>query len=801
MLLVALLGTAGASRLTINTNQLDLISQDLRQVKDVKRVVDMIGGTGHLILALRGRDQARLKAVSDDVAAALLADEEHVREVTYKVSTEFLLLRGALFMETADLEELRRRVTAKLRDVLKRANPFFFEIRKTEPVELKIDDLLEKYSRIGKKSITDDYYVSDDREMLLLLLKPMWDSNSLGRTGELVGQIRERLAAYGHDNPHGARLVEDYTEEPDPDPQVVEFGFTGSYQTNYDDSFAIRASLVPVAGVALAGIVLVLLLFFGRHAPSALLVLAGLLLGIGETFGFAWLAIGQLNMVTSILAGILMGLGIDFGIHLVHRLREELGRGLELEAALTHTIESAGPASLVAAAGTGVAFLSLLFSDFRGFTHFGLLAGVGVFLIGASIYVWVPAVLLVLERWRPGLATRLVGRHDLRGAEGREARVPRPLLVLAVSVALAGGLSTLAPRVPFEYNTRALLVEGQASVRLQDEINHRYRISSDPVAVYTPTLEDARKVFDLLHPVDEERFSTVDQVVSLFTFVPDRERQERNAAILADWRAEVSEIDPRSLPPEYGDRWEEALTYLSARPFTEADLPPRLRGMFRHLPTTRPDNHGFLTFIYAVVDLWDGKQMLQFASEVEDLDVGGGRVYHAAGGPILFAKLARIVLHDGRFCVVLTALLILLILVVDLRSLSGVLVALLPLVLGVGAMLGFMAAVGASLNFMNVVVFPVVLGYGVSHGVYLIHRFYEGSSPREALRSVGRAVACSTLTTLAGWAALLVAAHRGLKSMGMLACVGMLATLLVSFTVMPAILQVLHDRRTRRRDA
>ena len=124
-------------------------------------------------------------------------------------------------------------------------------------------------------------------------------------------------------------------------------------------------------------------------------------------------------------------------------------------------------------------------------------------------------------------------------------------------------------------------------------------------------------------------------------------------------------------------------------------------------------------------------------------------------------------------------------------------IAMTPLLLGVGLMLGGMAIFDFQLNFMNVVVFPIVLGYGLSHGVYLMHRFYEGSSPMAALRSVGTAVACSTLTTLAGWAALLAASHRGVKSMGMLACAGMLSTLVVTFLVMPALLQVLHDRRTR----
>ncbi|HEY8209315.1 MAG TPA: hypothetical protein VIG99_17625, partial [Myxococcaceae bacterium] len=48
VVLTALSGWA-AFHLRINTNQLDLISQDLEEVKDVKRVIDMVGGAGHLI--------------------------------------------------------------------------------------------------------------------------------------------------------------------------------------------------------------------------------------------------------------------------------------------------------------------------------------------------------------------------------------------------------------------------------------------------------------------------------------------------------------------------------------------------------------------------------------------------------------------------------------------------------------------------------------------------------------------------------------------------------------------------------
>ncbi|MEC9071620.1 MAG: MMPL family transporter, partial [Myxococcota bacterium] len=409
LLVVTLLSGWAATRLTVNTNQLDLISQDLRQVKDVKRVNDMIGGIGHLILALRGKDPELLQKISDDLHEQFDKDDEHIREITYRVAAEFLRTNGALFMETADLVELRRRVMLKVRDVVKRANPFFMEIEETEPVKLVLDDLIDKYSRVGKKSIKSDYYLSDDNEMLLMLLKPMWTHSEVGKTGPFLNRMREQFAAYNETNTHGVRLVEDYSTEPNEDPSIIEFGFSGGYTTSHDDSNEIKSSIGPVSGFAFMGVFLVLLLFFRRHIIAVPLVVMGLVVGVILTLGFTWVVIGELNMITSILGGILMGLGIDFGIHMIYRLGEELGGGESLEDALAATLANSGVASMVSGAGTAAAFFSLLFSEFAGFSQFGLLAGVGVVVIGVVLYLWVPVLLVLMDRRRPGLSTRMLG--------------------------------------------------------------------------------------------------------------------------------------------------------------------------------------------------------------------------------------------------------------------------------------------------------------------------------------------------------------------------------------------------------
>jgi uncharacterized protein len=154
------------------------------------------------------------------------------------------------------------------------------------------------------------------------------------------------------------------------------------------------------------------------------------------------------------------------------------------------------------------------------------------------------------------------------------------------------------------------------------------------------------------------------------------------------------------------------------------------------------------------------------------------------------------VLADGKLTLLLTALWILMMHYADFRSVKLAAASVIPLGVGLLMMLGLMSAVDHRLNFMNIIMLPILLGFGVSHGLYLLHRFLEGTSPLVALRSVGAAVASSTLTAIAGFAALFVASHQGLKSMGFVSCLGLSTTLIVSFTVLAAVLQILHNQRT-----
>ena len=816
--LLALAAACGvlASQLRIESDQLKLISQDLQEVKDVHRVVDMVGGAGYLMLALRSTDEATLKKVADDLGTMLTEDKENVRFVNYKVPVDFVQKNMVLFIDTEDLAEAKKRINAYIKDQIRQNNPFNFDLTgvKREPVKLDLQDLIDKYSRVGEKSIRDDYYVSDDRQMLLLLIKPMWNTTELGRTRAFIDTLSKRFADY--EKRSGLRLVEDYDKLGDA--RTVYYGYTGSYKMIVDDSYAIDESLSKVWGIALAGIVLVALIFFRKLAPSVITI-TGMALGTLLTLGFARLALGELNMVTSMIGAILMGFGIDYGIHFVFRTRIELGQGKDYRMAIHDALVYAGRPALVAAVVTAGSFFVLLISGFRGFSQFGFLAGCGTLILGISIFSWCASILLVLGRRWPDLPRRLVGTMDL-GPNVRAGglRIPRPgLLLTATSLVVFGACafaipwggtdlpkdrkSTLLERlksgITFDYNTRSLQPKNQPSVKLNDEINRRYRIASDPIAVYTPTLEDAREVYDELTQ-HREKYPSVAQVVSIYSFVPPKETAAANAKILEEWQQELADIDPSMLPPELQDKAQLFKEILSKRPFDVHQVPEIYASLFRHLPTTRPENHGYLTFLYPGVDLWNGKNLLQFADQTATITTASGKTFRSAGLATLYAKLARIVLWDGKLTVILAAAWILLLHFLDFRSVPLALASVIPLCVGLLMMLGIMSIVDHRLNFMNMIILPILLGFGVSHGLYLLHRFLEGTSPVIAFRSVGAAVAASTLTAITGFASLLFASHGGLNSVGFVACLGLTTTLVVSFAVLAPVLQLIHDGRMRK---
>ena len=97
---------------------------------------------------------------------------------------------------------------------------------------------------------------------------------------------------------------------------------------------------------------------------------------------------------------------------------------------------------------------------------------------------------------------------------------------------------------------------------------------------------------------------------------------------------------------------------------------------------------------------------------------------------------------------------------------------------------------------------PLLLGLGIVYAVHIVHRWQENVhiSAFAATMTSGRGVAFAALTTMAGLFSIVFARHRGVSDFGSIILLGIMACLLASLIVLPAIIDLLYLKPKKRRD-
>jgi predicted RND superfamily exporter protein len=139
-----------------------------------------------------------------------------------------------------------------------------------------------------------------------------------------------------------------------------------------------------------------------------------------------------------------------------------------------------------------------------------------------------------------------------------------------------------------------------------------------------------------------------------------------------------------------------------------------------------------------------------------------------------------------------------LLLLVFYRRWRPIVAVLLPLSLAWVLFAAVMGLLGLRLNLYNLLSIPLCIGYGIDDHVFLVHRYQAMPphlrDPARVLATTGRAIVLTTLSTMVGFAGLLVAHFEGLRLLGMSGALAVLLCLLAAFAVLPALLALLWPR-------
>ena len=210
---------------------------------------------------------------------------------------------------------------------------------------------------------------------------------------------------------------------------------------------------------------------------------------------------------------------------------------------------------------------------------------------------------------------------------------------------------------------------------------------------------------------------------------------------------------------------------------TVADLPRDLTDRFVGKEGT------YLLKVFPRGNIWGRESVQEFVSEVRSVDPD------AMGDPISAwehgTTMERGYLRGGLYAAIAMGVVIFW----SFGSLAHLLLAMLPLVVGGAWTLGIMDLFQVNFNLANLIILPLIAGYGIMNGLHIVKRYQQqgGKGPIVA-NSTGRAVFLSATTTMVGFGSLMVASHRGIFSLGFLLSVGVGSILLASLTVLPALL-------------
>lgn len=592
----------------------------------------------------------------------------------------------------------------------------------------------------------------------------------------------------------------------------INVDFAGNFTNNLREFHGISHDLQSSIASTVVLLLGLLLLFF-RRLRVLLLIPIPLLIGFIWTFAFAYIAIGHLNTATSFIGVLLLGLGIDYGIYLLHRYFQERLEGKSVEQAIQDCYHWTGKSVATAAITTAVGFFALLLCRFRGFSEFGLIAGMGIVLCLISMSTIMPALIVLVERRNLKMpAGPLFQLPSLK----RGFPLPVTFVILAL-VVLVGAFINL-PKVPFESNMMRLSFKDNGLTQQANKWKKFDKIfpysGMSPIVFLAQSKKEARFVYqELLKRQRQERAkfpkrkpseAGIRRVVSAFELVPEQQKEKlriirkirhlMKANQVEDW----AEDDPK-LERVYN----EYAPMLRVNSFGVRDLPLYLQ---RDLILYRKDDFekvsGFMVVITSGFDLSNGLQVRKLLKQLKGVvyqpkPVAGKTqpsvLLPPSGEPIIFAELLDVIDVDSLRAILVALLAVLLLVLFDLRSIKLTILSLWPLatgLLGVSILLVFF---DIRLNLFNMVVLPALLGINIDAGVHMLHRYREESS----LGTLGvqmdllGAITIASLTTVISFASLIIARHQGMQSVGKLALAGLGTGLIGSLIFLPALMEVI----------
>jgi len=583
------------------------------------------------------------------------------------------------------------------------------------------------------------------------------------------------------------------------------------------DADSTRAEVIALI-VVFAGLVI-----FLRSVWMAAAAEISLAVSIGWTFGWATLSVGELNLLSLVFLITLIGIGMDYLVQILSRYRREAPRYIRPAAVWARVFKHVSPPICTACLGAAGAFFVSVFTDFRGASELGIIAGGGLLLCLAGGYTVLPAILTI---WPPKMP-RVDPNERYEQAEPKRSMFRRLAPPAAWLICLAIVLP-FARRIYFNPNLLEMQAQNLESVQLVrklqtwsavvmsqnlDELRKvRDKVLPSPTVASTDSLLNAQDNYQWLQ-AHQNQLPTItwndppaitpDEVKSIALsarFLASHMESANFAEAGAALRSFADAADKAKDPQVTLTQWQAQfilqlkglLSRFSPSPLNVHTLPAQLKN---HLVSA---DGTYALYIEPKDDLWKRGPLKTFVLDVED------RMQQPGFPPL--TGIAPQIYHSTRY--IETAFykatayalgLVIILVFLDLRNIGQTLLTISVLGLGLPMLVGLMGLLGINWNFANFFGLPILIGAGHEYGVFMVHRYRERlHDPRRVWSSWDTSdkalLLCAFVTSSAFAFFWWLGHHEGLKSLGLVMSMGTACIYLSALLVVRPILKWRIDR-------
>ena len=676
------------------------------------------------------------------------------------------------------------------------------------------------------------YFVSNDGLRLLIVAFPEFSGDEVDDFKPTVERMRELAAVH--------------------ETGGISITLTGLPFLVVDEATALASGMMRASVATGLGIFILLWIVF-RSFKRSVVALLPIMVGTIVSLGALYLLFETLDTITSSFAAVLMGLGIDFSVHLMARYDEDLRLGRTRREALFSSLSKAGPGVVTGTVTTALAFLTISTTEFTSYGRMGVITAIGLVVALVTSLLLLPVTL-----GRGDLDGREVPPDPIRGVKAfaKLARwSPIGILIAAVTLALVGTAFTPSFNPRFLELLPRSWESTQGLKSLEDDGAHTpwfAWVTADDLEQARSRAESLRSMqsvarvdspTDLLPVLDDERqtalrsdFAGIDrdpdwatlaarepdpavlakQVLAVVDALDElsfaAEQAGRDTTAITATKQAFSDLRKRleTTPPSsaratldsieeqmakiLGPAWTTARAVAARGYWVTSDLPDMFERRF-----VASDGSGRVAlYVYPAGNVTSGADdnvaARHFTEDLESVDP------NAAGQGISLYHHNEMILGGFKRAAILSLCLVITLLLLDFANVRKSMLALFPVLVGMGWTVGLMALVGMRLNVGTIVVMPLILGIGIDAGVHMMHRCdinartHSGKAKLdEVLSGTGSAIVLSSLTTIIGFAGLLLGGHLAMVQLGAAMVLGVGCTLIAGVLVLPALLILLDE--------